>query len=695
MSKRRAGAPFIPATKPINATTLEVSDGAVRVVQTKTPDKSTAKLPVTADSPAPNKSEVVSQPPLFMGPPSGTTVFSPAELERFRSRNPEIQQVSLDDIQSSLAQQRREIAIPLPTQAPKVSKVSRIEPQTYSSQATAGEVSQVQPSSSQAQSSSAAASGAHVAGKTDARAMSSGVPRLNLSDISQAGVKLSAREDVRSSRGAARPGVSSESEVEDDESVQIQEDEPDEHEKKHFSFGWMILILLFGIISAVGYYTYMMPAPEVHYTKEELKLFWVSGIPSDLVKIIGVAVRPDSELGSYAEGLIRRSVLAQDSRKDPRGFLGDVIRITYNPAWELKLGDLDRRAALIYASLPIAESVIPRDVIPSISSLGPEVQLAIALSYPTMTKTLQEIPAANFMKLPPPIGLGMRSLVALRPDLTAADPIVQKFAKISINGFRDPIELSDFVNLDVEAALLALAGLYRADDEHSEQVLQILFEHPNIHFTDPLIEWGKAASIIRWKGVTPSLELQILAGLTPEGDIPDVLIRYLSSHPVAGIRAYALTRAINISKFSHPAAYAVLRRLSDEPTLLSGEETLKLAEFLGDKQNQTKSDVLRWMATSPPEDLLRLIVVGSSKLKEITLLDFEAFRLLRSSGWQPTKDEIDALSGNPEKFIRIFAITQAYKSMSRDEQVEFFNRRLSQERDPELQAQLKTMLGSL
>ncbi|MDD2942157.1 MAG: hypothetical protein PHC51_04240 [bacterium] len=673
MSKRRAGAPFIPATKPINATTLEVADGAVRVVQIQP----TAKAQPTAA-----KIPEVSQPASFMSPPSGTTVFSPAELERFRSRSPEVQQVLVDEIQSSLANPRREIAIPLVTPVQKVIPKDR---QEYSSSVVSGDavppVEQTEPARE--------SSGKAMVGKADAPMISSGVPRLNLSDISQAGVKLSAREGTKIKREVATPEVSSAVEEVDDY------DTAEESEKKRSSLGWMILTVIFGVISAVGYYTFMMPAPEVHYTKEELKLFWVSGIPSDLVKIIGVAVRPDSELASYAEGLIRRSILAQDSRKDPRGFLGDVIRITYNPAWELKLSDLDRRAALIYSALPIAESTIPRDVIPSISSLGPEVQLAISLSYPTMTKTLQEIPASNFIKLPAPIGLGMRSLVALRPDLTAADPIVQKFAKIAINGFRDPIELSDFVNLDVEAALLALAGLYRGDDEHSGQVMQILFEHPNIHFADKLIEWGKEVSIIKWKGVTPSVELQILAGLTPEGNIPDVLIRYLSSHPVAGIRAYALTRAINVAKFFHPAAYAVLRRLSDEPTLLSGEETLKLAEFLGDQQNQKKADVLRWIATSPSEEILGLIVVGSSSLKEITLLDFEAFRLLRSSGWQPNKEQIDKLSGNPEKFIRIFAITQAYKSMSRDEQVEFFNQRLSKERDPELQVQLKTMLGSL
>jgi hypothetical protein len=463
------------------------------------------------------------------------------------------------------------------------------------------------------------------------------------------------------------------------------------------SGSWLgfLFVLALGVFAGGAYYYFQGPGSLQIYPRGELKSMWESRLASDRTKVVRQAITPNVENSSFALNLIVRSTMESKASKDMPNFFGDVIRIAYHPAWEVELTPRDRRGAVIYACLPFAGRLIPKELIPEIASLHPGVKLALAVAFPANTKILSNLSLKSLIDLPPPIGKAAAAIAVVRPNATLADPVVNNFADLAVRGFSDPVRLIDFVVLDPEGALAAIAVLYAGNDEKTVNVLDILLNHPNAKVQDPLLDWARESDLINWEGVGAHRKLQILAGNPPDKQLSSGHLARLFKHPVPRMRSYAVSEIINVARFAHPAAFEVLRIVGEKPSILDGMQTFHLALLLENPSGYSNKYAALWLGSKPPTELLAKIVVLGSQQAEASNFDYEVSRYLQQAGWEPDVSDLALLVRHPDKLTRFYALTKVYELVEATEAVKIFERQLTQEPDKEFRLRISDMLSQL
>ncbi len=443
-----------------------------------------------------------------------------------------------------------------------------------------------------------------------------------------------------------------------------------------------------GVLLAVYFFLLQESTPT--YTREALDAAWASRRPSMMGSVAEAALAGDA----YAEMLIVASVM-QDGENAVPGVDSALLRTAFNERWESELKSGDRRTAMALALSGLLRAKTPKDL-PSLKELHPGVILAITASAGrAVAGILNGVPVEVLGNLPPPIGPAFIELARSQQKLTCGNKVTQALARLATRDLDDAEELVEFLGEHTIARLRALAILFSQDAQSARKILDILLNHPNIEVQHEIVGWAKTSDLLSWQEINSSDQLLILAGIPSAEPVRVENIGKMFAHPEPAMRAFAIKRAVEEIKFSHPAAYLALKMLSDDPKLLDPKQTVQLANFLESPAKANPQEVRTWLASNPSKDLVLNVVMALGPEQATTPFDFELSRYLQQSGWKPSPEELKKLIRHPEKLTRFFAYKTLFESPDTDGALRLLKEAVKYESAEEFQQQLKFMISSL
>ncbi len=441
------------------------------------------------------------------------------------------------------------------------------------------------------------------------------------------------------------------------------------------------------VLVFLGYY---FQGSRGNYSPEELESAWVSNRPSMMATVAREAV--DGRPNELAINLIISSAMKGEEHSSVNSSL---LRIAFDERWESELTPADRRLALSLSLTGILGEDIPTDLEP-LEKAHPGVILAVASSAgANVQKVLNSISVSLLTSLPPPLGVAFQELVRETSDLRAGDESVLGLSKLATNGIEESEGIISFLAHDTKTRLRALAYLFAQDNAHAKQILEILLRHPNLRLDYSTIRWAKTMDLTSWSELESSEQLLLVAGVIPTKVLEVKNLAKLFSHPDDLIRTFAIKKGIDTIPFEHPGAYEALSYIAQNPRVLSGADTLLLAEFLQQPGNATAARVRVLLESSPAEGLISMLLISTSGQTVATPLDFEFSRYLQDRNWEPSLTEIRKLVFHPEKLTRFFAYTKAFSLSDADTAREILTSALEKEANPEFRSQLTEMLEKL
>ena len=108
-----------------------------------------------------------------------------------------------------------------------------------------------------------------------------------------------------------------------------------------------------------------------------------------------------------------------------------------------------------------------------------------------------------------------------------------------------------------------------------------------------------------------------------------------------------------------------------------------------------KSQIERFLETSPPVPLLAEMLVSSSQQKTASSLDFFLFRHLHQNQWVPTADQLKLLVFHPEKLTRLYSYSLVFRLENKETSLKLLTEAQKRETDPTYNEQLLQMIDSL
>ena len=454
-------------------------------------------------------------------------------------------------------------------------------------------------------------------------------------------------------------------------------------------------ILSFVLAALVVVFVYRLATKEreVDYsamTEGELSAAWSSMVPSEMRVVARAAIDP-KDPNKIAERIILRSAFSGDRGSDLVNY--GLMRIAFDPRWEVKLDETDRRVVLTLALGRVLGDDIPQAKV-DLRQLHPAVILAIAASFQN-PPGIGQIPAAVLTQLPPPFSFAFAELLRSQPNLLCSSPAVQTLARFGTRGLGDAEEVVQFLREDTYLRLTALAKLFSLDQGLAKQLLDVLLNHPNIRLDHEIVRWGTAVKLINWRDLSSNDQLFILAGIPPSKEISVVSVVQLLAHPVARMRQYAIENVLNRIKLGHPGATAVLTELKANPDLLNAKQTLDLARFLERPETAPTESVRTWLETKPAPVLLEKLIVASADVPPPTAFDSDVSAYLQKNGWNPDVETLKKLAHHPERLTRFFAYTRIFALPDAKLKLQLLSDALAKEQVDEFRQQLEIMVTSL
>jgi len=424
---------------------------------------------------------------------------------------------------------------------------------------------------------------------------------------------------------------------------------------------------------------------------------WESGIPSEMSLVADAAVQNpltgNAEQQKQAERIILKSAMSGDRASDSVNY--PLIRLAFNEKWERKLSSSDRRVAMTVAlKRLIDEQYLPKEKI-DFASIHPGVILSI-LSIEGNVPGMNLIPASRLTTLPPPINLAFQELVNAYPDVKCSDPAPLGLARFYSKELSVE-EVISYLKEDTESRLRALAILLYAERIKSKQLIEMLLNHPNLRLDHELIRWGIKVNLTSWNEIDSSGQLFILAGLPATGQLSAAEYVQLLAHPIPRTRQIAIEKIVNLIPLAHPGAVPFLGRLKEHPELLTGKQTLELAQFLEKPSLATKEAVQTWCETSPNASVMAELLASTARQAQSTSFDSNLSLCLQHSNWKPSTDILRRLSSHPDSLTRIFVYTKLAELGKQEPNtaMSIFAEALTTEKREDLKRQIQLNISSL
>lgn len=395
----------------------------------------------------------------------------------------------------------------------------------------------------------------------------------------------------------------------------------------------------------------------VDMTDDELMAAWESSVPSEMSLVAAAAVQDPSSSTvaqqKFAERIILRSAFAGDKLSDSVNY--PLIRLAFNEKWEKKLTSGDRRVALTIAlGRLLGERYLPKDKV-DLNNINPGVLFAI-ISTLGNAPGVSSVPASRLALLPPPMHFAIQELLSLNPDLKCGDPAILGLAKLWSKNSLAIDDIVSYLREDTEGRLRSLAILFSTDRIHAAQTMELLLNHPNITLDHEYIRWGIRVKLNAWSNFQPHDQLLILAGLkpsSPEAVTPTQTVQLLA-HPSAKLRQFAIQGIINQIPLAHPAAVPFLNTLKERPEMLTGRQTIELAQFLEKPERATREAVQGWCETKPSMAIMAELLASTASQPAATSFDSNLSLCLQNANWEPSLEGLKKLSHHPDDLTRIF-----------------------------------------
>jgi len=432
------------------------------------------------------------------------------------------------------------------------------------------------------------------------------------------------------------------------------------------------------------------------FSKSELAELWSSG----LTKNRGLVVR--SAINAEQPSIAAEQLIVSTALKAPKSetsLNGTLVRVAYDKRWMEELAHRDRRSVLAVAANTYLEGKLPKDL-PAIDSLHPGAILGLAVtSKGDLNAPLADLELDKFFSLAPPIGPAFRHLNADPAVSKLGDFPARTLAKLAAIGLEPGLEATDglyrFLEVNTSIRLQVLALLFIDDEAGAEQILSTVLDHPNRRLEHPLIEWGEESGLVDGFGGLPATQrLMILAGLKPGSPLGNEEVVRLFLHPSGGLRAHGINQSLEQISYRHPSAFEVLRMVSDKPELLGPDATVQLGQLLHGNRIG-KARVEKWLALSPPPQVVFALLAGNNTNKASWKMDFLLAKHLRTLNYVPKLKSLERLVFHHDSFTRLYAYSSINQSSKRAEAQQLLKRALEKEKKDEYRVLLNTYLGDL
>ena len=421
---------------------------------------------------------------------------------------------------------------------------------------------------------------------------------------------------------------------------------------------WWLYLLGFACVAfcvwTIQRSAFLSESPQ--YTTEELRLAWESSIPSRMAPVAELALEEDGQL---AEDIIIRSIY--NGARLPQGVNAGLIKIAFDARWERRLTDEDRRMALALGVAALLGSNYPKDLGPLDERHPGLIFAVVATAGKNANPFLERIPAVVLEKLPGSLGQAFAVLAENHKEYTCASDAIRRLAQFSTHGVGRATDLADFLSVDTDLRLQALAKLYEKDGAGARAVLEATLSHPNIILEHPLIAWGREWELVTWPDLEATDRLAVLAGYAPQGRVMVENVGKMFSHPSAAVRGYAIERAIDRIRFAHPGSFAVLRQLVKNPELLDGRQLFHFAKLLENPTTATEQQLKDWFAKKPPTQLVSQLLLAGHDQKSATKFDTFTAMYLKLEKWEASMAQLRLLVSHPDDYTRLYAYQQVFE----------------------------------
>jgi len=451
--------------------------------------------------------------------------------------------------------------------------------------------------------------------------------------------------------------------IQDQEAEQgqiVDEIEQDSSKVMSSSFIKVILIGLIILCAGLGYKVFFSDGPADYGTlnSNDLQSAWESGVPSEMALVAAAAIQsPETgnlEQQKHAERVILRAAMGQDKVSDSVNY--PLIRLAFNEKWERKLTQNDRRVALTVALRKLVdEQDLPKENV-DLATIHPGVIFAVIATQGNVPG-FGAIPAAKLTSLPPPFNFAFQELVNANSEVKVSEPGPLGLARFWLRDLTVD-EVLTFLQKETEPRLRALAILLSGERIKSKQLVEMLLNHPNRKLDHELILWGIKVKLTTWGDVDASGQLFILAGLPATSALTPAEYVQLLAHPAPITRQYAISKIIDLIPLGHPGAVPFLIKLKEKPELLTGKQTIELAQFLEMPERATRESVQVWCETEPDPTVMAELLASSAKQASATPFDSNLSICLQHSKWKPSLEILKRLATHPDDLTRIFAFTK-------------------------------------
>lgn len=410
-----------------------------------------------------------------------------------------------------------------------------------------------------------------------------------------------------------------------------------------------LLPLLLGgaILLGGGYYYYYTQQSQVMIDDgvDYVSLFR-SGQPSLMSQAAVAAVmegRPKAQQAAYEvfmSGIEHPSVNSK------------VLRIGYDPRWEMTLGENDRKALLslvFFDILPQGSVTLPPP-----ASLHPAVILSVlgALDVEKGGKQFETVSPAQLGSLPSPIGPAFTALSetgVLHMETGAGRGLTH----IVLGDIRSVVIKTFFDDFqDIGATLLRLRVLIPLFSEIRglEGTVWNELQQPLGH----LLKWYKELDLAKWESVSQVSKLSLLSGSMPSEKLSLDQLLDLLRFPLSGVRKEALAK-LKLSFPFPPEVQSSLDVLSSQELPLKREQAISLGNSFLIPTIQAEPFFVAWFDTKPdPQAVLRLIIARDTSGTDdpFTLLGAQ---FLSKNSWTASLPDFAKLVTHPEPLVRALA----------------------------------------
>ncbi|MDR2337024.1 MAG: protein kinase [Deltaproteobacteria bacterium] len=469
---------------------------------------------------------------------------------------------------------------------------------------------------------------------------------------------------------------------------------------KNVSLGLFIGILVFIGITIAGisvyYQRYSLKNFATNkYTFQELQSYWASELPGKMIDVLKTIVTPKG-LNQDAEQIVVASVLKEENKLPELDT--NLIKVAYSPIWGRNaLSNEEKRLLFVLATKRIFGNELMGTI--SFEKPSPVVLFAMIYSFGNMQDNLlKQYPVSDLYVLPDPVGSAFAKLGEDYPNSTLGDTVVKDLVRVLSTEGSDGLALDSYLATDTQLRLIILGLATSKNSQIANKILTNIINNPNYLVKNELANWGRQAELTNMSELTPTQKIYLLAGLLDSKVIlnPESIGK-LFTHPIAKIRQKTLGKALETVKFVHPAAKEVLTFVKDNPKLLDGMQTLRLAQFMENPNPKAGNRVVQeWLNTTIDNNLLiKIVLAGAEKGEKGTIVDFEICRFLQSEGWIPSVANIKKLIKSPDRYTRLFAYTETSRTDNKQEAIAILERAAKIEKDPDFKKVIENNLKIL